>query len=116
MVLHITNGEFSDFLLDRPLAVLYMWAEWDRRHPYMACRVERLAEMYPGANFGMMDVDANLGITTCLGIKEVPTVLFFCAGRKESSIRGSASLLTLSNRIVEASFIADERLAERTKR
>jgi thioredoxin-like negative regulator of GroEL len=113
----VTNRNFGDFLLSKPLVVLYFWADWYSGDGYMKYRIKQLAKKYPKVSFGCMDIDRpnSHNMVTCLGVKMNPSVGFFCKGAKHNILAGPSSLLVLSKAVEEAMIVAERRHRLRLK-
>lgn len=110
-VWEVDQDNFAQFLLQKPLAVLYFWASWYSGDCYMKYRIKQLSRFYPVVNFGCIDVDVlgHSGMVRCLGVYHVPSVIFFCKGSKEMCAIGTTSLLALKKMVTTTLPIAEKR-------
>jgi thioredoxin-like negative regulator of GroEL len=113
----VTNRNFAQFLVNKPLAVLYFWADWYSGDGFMKYRMKYLARQYPRASFGFMDLDRlnNLDMVKVLGVKMNPSVGFFCQGAKHTVLEGPCTILTMTKVIKETLKTAKNRHRLRLK-
>lgn len=76
---------------ERPVLVDF-WAEWCAPCRMIAPTVEAVAEQYNGrASVFKLNVDHNPSISQRYGIKGIPTLILFRAGKEEERIVGATS-------------------------
>lgn len=82
MALELTEANFEEKVLKADVpAIVDLWAEWCGPCKLLTPIIEELSTEYEGkAVIGKVDVDANPGIASKYGIRNIPTVLFFKGG------------------------------------
>jgi thioredoxin 1 len=69
--------------------VLDAWAEWCGPCKAIAPKVEEFSTQYPQAKFYKVDVDKVPDVAQELGIRAMPTILFFNNGEKITEVVGA---------------------------
>jgi thioredoxin 1 len=89
----VTDSNYEQVVLKSELPVVVdFWAEWCGPCKMITPIIEQLAEEYIGkALIVKVDVDNNPDITTKLGIRNIPTLLFFKGGKVVDKQVGAVS-------------------------
>lgn len=82
MALEFTEGNWEAEVMNSDVPVVVdFWAEWCGPCRLVGPVIEELANDYEGkAKVGKMNVDHNPSVAASLGIRNIPTVLFFKGG------------------------------------
>ena len=100
-VLEVSDVTFEKDVLqaDRPVLVDF-WAAWCAPCRMLAPTVEAVAEKYAAsARVVKLNVDDNPSISQRYGIKGIPTLILFKAGREEERVVGATSKEAISRMI-----------------
>jgi thioredoxin 1 len=92
-VVDVTDNSFEQDVLqsDQPVLVDF-WAAWCAPCRMLAPTVEAVAEKYVGsARVVKLNVDENPSISQRFGIKGIPTLILFKAGKEEERVVGATS-------------------------
>src|SRR5712691_10153607 len=93
-----TDGTFQRDVLqsDRPVLVDF-WAAWCAPCRMLAPTVEAVAEKYAQtARVVKLNVDDNPSVSQRYGIKGIPTLILFKAGKEEERVVGATSEQAIS--------------------
>lgn len=97
----ITDDNFQAEVLQSETPVLVdFWAVWCGPCRIIAPVIEELASEFEGrAKIAKMDVDHNPQIPSALGIRSIPTLLFFKDGQVVDQLVGAAPKKALAERL-----------------
>lgn len=84
-----SKSEFDKALKDNEFVVLDCFAEWCGPCKIIAPKVVQFSETYKGATFFKLDVDEVRDVAAELGIRAMPTFLFFKDGEKVGEVVGA---------------------------
>ena len=93
-----SDGTFENDVLksDRPVLVDF-WAAWCAPCRMLAPTVEAVAEKYASnARVVKLNVDDNPSVSQRFGIKGIPTLILFKAGKEEERVVGATSEQAIS--------------------
>lgn len=80
--IEITDANFEEILKSEKPVLVDFWAEWCGPCKMIGPIVEELAGDYEGkAVIGKVDVDSNPAVASALGIRSIPTLMFFKGGQ-----------------------------------
>jgi thioredoxin 1 len=100
MAFEFTDLNFEQVVQQDQVVMVDFWAEWCGPCKMIAPAVEALAGEFAGkAVIGKMDIDNNPNIPTMLGIRSIPTILFFKNGELVDKQVGLASVEMLRSKI-----------------
>ena len=88
-----TDRNFDDEVLnsDSPVIVEF-WAEWCKPCKMVSPVIEELARQYTGkTKFVQLNVAENHSVTSRLGIRNIPTLMFFQKGEVKQTIVGATA-------------------------
>ena len=83
MTVEVNDSNFEEIVLKSDkLVIIDFWAEWCGPCRMVAPIIEEIGEEYEGKVLvAKVDVDTNPGISSKLGIRNIPTVMFFKNGK-----------------------------------
>ena len=100
MALKITDANYKELVAQDKLVVVDFWAEWCGPCRSIAPYVEELAAEYEGkALIGKYNVDDDNALSSEMGIRNIPTLLFFKGGKLVDKQVGASSKADLKAKI-----------------
>jgi len=89
--IELTDANFEQEVLKSDVPVLVdFWAPWCGPCRIIAPFIEELAEEYEGkAKVGKLNVDENPQVANALGIRSIPTLVFFKGGEPVDGVIGA---------------------------
>lgn len=100
MALKITDANYKELLAQDKLVVVDFWAEWCGPCRSIAPYVEELTAEYEGkALIGKYNVDDDNALSSEMGIRNIPTLLFFKGGKLVDKQVGASSKADLKAKI-----------------
>ena len=91
MTVEVNDSNFEEVVLkSEKLVIIDFWAEWCGPCRMVAPIIEEIGEEYEGKVLvTKVDVDTNPGISSKLGIRNIPTVMFFKNGKMVDKLVGA---------------------------
>jgi len=82
MIVEVNDSNFEEVVLkSEKLVIIDFWAEWCGPCRMVDPIIKEISEEYAGRVLAAkVDVDSNPGISSKLGIRNIPTVMFFKDG------------------------------------
>ncbi len=82
MTVEVNDSNFEEVVLkSEKLVIIDFWAEWCGPCRMVDPIIKEISEEYAGRVLAVkVDVDSNPGISSKLGIRNIPTVMFFKDG------------------------------------
>jgi thioredoxin 1 len=100
-VMYVTDSSFEKEVLQSNKPVLVdFWAEWCAPCRMLAPTIDAIAEQF-GENAGVVkvNVDENTSTAQRYGIKGIPTLILFSAGKEVERVVGATSKESISRMI-----------------
>ena len=103
-ITHATDATFQAEVLDSKLPVIVdFWAEWCGPCKQIAPVLKELADQYDGrVKVVKVDIDNNQDTPAKYGVRGIPTLLLFKAGKVEATKVGALSKTQLNEFVQEA--------------
>jgi thioredoxin 1 len=103
LIKHITDASFDNDVLKSELPVLVdYWAEWCGPCRMIAPVLDELAETYKGKlQITKMNVDENQTVPAQFGIRGIPTLMIFKAGKLVKTQVGALSKGQMTTLVAE---------------
>ena len=99
MEVTITTENFESYKNGELPLVVDLWATWCGPSRQIAPIVSELAEEFDGKLVvGKCDVEENDDIAMEVGVRNIPTILFFKGGQRVDKFVGAASKATLTEK------------------
>ena len=96
----ITDAKYKELLAQDKLVVVDFWAEWCGPCRSIAPAVDELAAEFEGkAIIGKYNVDDDNALSSEMGIRNIPTLLFFKGGKLVDKQVGASSKADLKAKI-----------------
>ena len=100
MAQKITDANYKELLAQDKLVVVDFWAEWCGPCRSIAPAVDELAAEFEGkAIIGKYNVDDDNALSSEMGIRNIPTLLFFKGGKLRDKQVGASSKADLKAKI-----------------
>ena len=100
MAQKITDANYKELLAQDKLVVVDFWAEWCGPCRSIAPAVDELAAEFEGkAIIGKYNVDDDNALSSEMGIRNIPTLLFFKGGKLVDKQVGASSKADLKEKI-----------------
>lgn len=100
MAQKITDANYKELLAQDKLVVVDFWAEWCGPCRSIAPAVDELAAEFEGkAIIGKYNVDDDNALSREMGIRNIPTLLFFKGGKLVDKQVGASSKADLKAKI-----------------
>ena len=100
MAQKITDANYKELLAQDKLVVVDFWAEWCGPCRSIAPAVDELAAEFEGkAIIGKYNVDDDNALSSEMGIRNIPTLLFFKGGKLVAKQVGASSKADLKAKI-----------------
>jgi thioredoxin 1 len=100
-VVQVTDADFKQRVVDgQGLTIVDFWAEWCAPCRMIAPILEELAQEYAGkVTIAKLNVDENPQTAARLGIRSIPTLLFFRGGERVDQVIGAVPRGVIQSKI-----------------
>ncbi|MFQ5803264.1 MAG: thioredoxin [Candidatus Methylomirabilales bacterium] len=100
-VVQVTDADFKQRVVDgEGLTIVDFWAEWCAPCRMIAPILEQLAQEYAGkVTIAKLNVDENPQTAARLGIRSIPTLLFFRGGERVDQVIGAVPRGVIQSKI-----------------
>ena len=99
-VISLDKRSFNMFIEKYPLSLVDFWAPWCSPCKKVSPRVRRLSKLYKGkVAFGKLNISENKDIANQYHIMSIPNLVFFCYGKKVTSLVGVKSIGDIKGKI-----------------
>ncbi|MFN3533922.1 MAG: thioredoxin [Desulfatiglandales bacterium] len=100
-VVHVTDSNFESEILNSDIpAMVDFWAEWCGPCKMVGPIIEELAKEYKGRiKIAKLNVDQNRDTPARYGIRNIPTMIFFKAGKAVDTVIGAYPKSFLEERL-----------------
>lgn len=98
-VTHVTPATFKKEVLQQPLAIVDMWAEWCVPCKRLAPLFEELSNEIKNVTFAKLNVEEHPELAQEYDVMNIPTMLIFKNGEEADRITGLVSKDEIKKRI-----------------
>lgn len=100
-VVQVTDADFKQRVVEgQGLTIVDFWAEWCAPCRMIAPILEELAQEYAGkVTIAKLNVDENPQTAARLGIRSIPTLLFFRGGERVDQVIGAVPRGVIQSKI-----------------
>ena len=100
MEIIITNDNYNQSLSENENLIVDFWATWCGPCRVLASKLTELSEKYEGkVTIGKCNAEEEEELSDNLGIRNVPTLLFFKNGELVDKLSGALPITTIENKI-----------------
>lgn len=82
------KAEFLSIIKESKLAVVDFFATWCGPCKQLKPKLEEIALANPDVIFYAIDIDRSMSVATALGIRSMPTVIFYINGEQNGKVIG----------------------------
>lgn len=100
-ILQVSDAEFNQKVVNgQGLTIVDFWAEWCAPCRLIAPILEELAQEYAGkVTIAKLNIDDNPQTAARLGIRSIPTLLFFKGGERVDQVIGAVPRGVIQSKI-----------------